>query len=64
MSDRFVLCPRDALAPGEARRFDVEGHRVALVRIGDDFRRVFAQPRAAAAGLFGQMVLLPILGSS
>ena len=31
------LCARDDLAPGEARRFDVAGLRVALVRIGDDF---------------------------
>ncbi|MEZ4316344.1 MAG: bile acid:sodium symporter [Myxococcota bacterium] len=30
--------------------------------VPDDFRRVLAQPRAAAAGLFGQMVLLPALG--
>ena len=27
----------DELASGEARRFDVEGHRIALVRIEDDF---------------------------
>jgi 3-phenylpropionate/trans-cinnamate dioxygenase ferredoxin subunit len=31
------LCAVDDLAPGEARRFDTEGHRIALVRIGDDF---------------------------
>ena len=31
------LCGRDELASGEARRFDVAGHRIALVRIGDDF---------------------------
>jgi 3-phenylpropionate/trans-cinnamate dioxygenase ferredoxin subunit len=31
------LCGRDELKPGEARRFDVGGHRVCLVRIGDDF---------------------------
>ncbi|MGA8725711.1 MAG: non-heme iron oxygenase ferredoxin subunit [Acidimicrobiales bacterium] len=31
------LCGRDDLASGEARRFDVAGLRVALVRIGDDF---------------------------
>ena len=31
------LCAVDELAAGEARRFDVAGHRVALVRIGDDF---------------------------
>ena len=37
MGDRVVLCRRDELAPGEARRFDVDGHRVALVRIEDDF---------------------------
>ena len=31
------LCSRDDLAPGQARRFDVAGLRVALVRIADDF---------------------------
>ncbi len=31
------LAGRGDLAPGEARRFDVDGHRIALVRIGDDF---------------------------
>jgi 3-phenylpropionate/trans-cinnamate dioxygenase ferredoxin component len=31
------LCSRDEVAPGTARRFDVEGHCIALVRIGDDF---------------------------
>jgi 3-phenylpropionate/trans-cinnamate dioxygenase ferredoxin component len=31
------LCAPDELAPGEARRFDVAGLRVALVRIEDDF---------------------------
>ena len=37
MSEPVRLCGRDDLKPGEARRFDVEGHRIALVRIGDDF---------------------------
>lgn len=32
-----VLCPAGALADGEARRFDVAGLRVALVRIGDEY---------------------------
>lgn len=31
------LCSRDDLEPGTARRFDVDEHRIALVRIGDDF---------------------------
>ena len=31
------LCGRAELSPGEARRFDVAGLRVALVRIGNDF---------------------------
>jgi 3-phenylpropionate/trans-cinnamate dioxygenase ferredoxin subunit len=31
------LCARDDIKPGEARRFDVGDHRIALVRIGDDF---------------------------
>jgi 3-phenylpropionate/trans-cinnamate dioxygenase ferredoxin subunit len=34
------LCHRRDLAPGQARRFDVAGLRVALVRIGDDFLAV------------------------
>ena len=33
----YPLCPVDDMKPGEARRFDVGGHRVALVRIEDDF---------------------------
>ncbi|HVX20097.1 MAG TPA: non-heme iron oxygenase ferredoxin subunit [Acidimicrobiales bacterium] len=37
MGDRVVLCHRDDLEPGQARRFDVADHRIALVRIGDDF---------------------------
>jgi 3-phenylpropionate/trans-cinnamate dioxygenase ferredoxin subunit len=37
MAERTVLCRRDDLAPGEARRFDLPGHRIALVRIADDF---------------------------
>jgi 3-phenylpropionate/trans-cinnamate dioxygenase ferredoxin subunit len=31
------LCSRQDLATGEARRFDVAGLRLALVRVGDDF---------------------------
>lgn len=31
------LAGRDEIQPGSARRFDVDGHRIALVRIGDDF---------------------------
>lgn len=31
------LCDAWEIAPGSARRFDVEGHRVAVVRVGDDF---------------------------
>ena len=34
---RVRMCGRDDLAPGSARRFDVDGLRIALVRIGDDF---------------------------
>lgn len=37
MPDVLAVCRADDLAPGEARRFDVEGFRVCLVRIGDDF---------------------------
>ena len=31
------MCARGDLAPGSARCFEVEGHRVAVVRIADDF---------------------------
>lgn len=31
------LCAVGELGSGEARRFEVEGHRVALVRVGDDY---------------------------
>src|ERR1700732_2188811 len=35
--ENVPLCTTDDLAPGEARRFDVAGRRIALVRIGDSF---------------------------
>jgi len=31
-----VVCPFTALEPGTARRVDVDGHRVCVVRVGDD----------------------------
>jgi 3-phenylpropionate/trans-cinnamate dioxygenase ferredoxin subunit len=31
------VCSVDDVKPGSARRFDVDGHRVAVVRIGDDW---------------------------
>ena len=34
---QFLLCAVDELAPATARRFDVGTHRIALVRIDDDF---------------------------
>ncbi len=37
MADTVRLCSRDDLEPGTARRFEVDGHPVALVRVGDDF---------------------------
>ncbi len=40
MADTVRLCSRDDLEPGTARRFDVDGHPVALVRVGDDFYAV------------------------
>ena len=32
-----ALCKRDEVPDGEARRFDVDRHRIALARIGGDF---------------------------
>ncbi len=40
MSQRQRLCAMDEMEPGTARRFDVEGYRIALVRIADDFYAV------------------------
>ena len=37
MGERVRLCGRDELESGSARRFDVGEHRIALVRIEDDF---------------------------
>jgi 3-phenylpropionate/trans-cinnamate dioxygenase ferredoxin subunit len=37
MGERVRLCGREELKSGEARRFDVAGHRIALVRIEDQF---------------------------
>jgi 3-phenylpropionate/trans-cinnamate dioxygenase ferredoxin subunit len=36
-SRRERLCQVDELKPGTAQRFELPGHRIALVRIGDDF---------------------------
>lgn len=32
-----TLCQRHELEPGKARRFDIGEHRIALIRIGDEF---------------------------
>jgi 3-phenylpropionate/trans-cinnamate dioxygenase ferredoxin subunit len=37
VGERVVVCRRDEMKSGEARRFDVGEHRIALVRIEDDF---------------------------
>ena len=37
MGEAVVVCRRDELASGEARRFDIGEHRVCVVRIEDDF---------------------------
>jgi 3-phenylpropionate/trans-cinnamate dioxygenase ferredoxin subunit len=37
MGEARRVCARDDLATGNARCFDVDGHRVAVVRIGDEF---------------------------
>jgi 3-phenylpropionate/trans-cinnamate dioxygenase ferredoxin subunit len=35
-----TLCKEDDLVSGQARRFDVAGHRIALVRVDDEFHAV------------------------
>ena len=37
MAEALRLCRVDEVSTGTARRFDVGKHRIALVRIGDDF---------------------------
>jgi 3-phenylpropionate/trans-cinnamate dioxygenase ferredoxin component len=37
MGTLVTLCKVSDVEPSSARRFDVDGHRIALVRIGDDF---------------------------
>jgi 3-phenylpropionate/trans-cinnamate dioxygenase ferredoxin component len=37
MSEVVGLCAVDDLESGQARRFDVAGHRIALVRVEDEF---------------------------
>lgn len=37
MGETVRLCGQAELASGEARRFDIGSHRIALVRIEDDF---------------------------
>jgi 3-phenylpropionate/trans-cinnamate dioxygenase ferredoxin component len=40
VSETVALCRTNELDPGQARRFDVDGHRIALVRIVDDFHAI------------------------
>ena len=40
MSETVTLCRTDELSSGQARRFDVGGHRIALVRTDDEFHAI------------------------
>jgi 3-phenylpropionate/trans-cinnamate dioxygenase ferredoxin component len=40
VSEIVPLCAVDDLSSGQARRFDVAGHRIALVRIDDTFHAI------------------------
>jgi 3-phenylpropionate/trans-cinnamate dioxygenase ferredoxin subunit len=40
MPETVILCRTDELSSGQARRFDVAGHRIALVRTDDEFHAV------------------------
>jgi 3-phenylpropionate/trans-cinnamate dioxygenase ferredoxin subunit len=40
MSETVFLCHAGDLVSGEAKRFDVAGQRIALVRTGDEFHAV------------------------
>lgn len=34
---KVTLCRADDIASGSSKRFDVEGHKIAVIRIEDDF---------------------------
>jgi 3-phenylpropionate/trans-cinnamate dioxygenase ferredoxin subunit len=40
MSEIVTLCRIDELSSGQARRFDVGGYRIALVRTDDEFHAI------------------------
>jgi len=40
MPESVILCRTDELSSGQARRFDVAGYRIALVRTDDEFHAV------------------------
>jgi nitrite reductase/ring-hydroxylating ferredoxin subunit len=40
MSEIVTLCRTDELSSGQARRFDVGGYRIALVRTDDEFHAI------------------------
>jgi 3-phenylpropionate/trans-cinnamate dioxygenase ferredoxin component len=37
VGEEIRVCAVDDVEPGAAKRFDVDGHRLCVVRIGDDF---------------------------
>ncbi|MGH9302458.1 MAG: non-heme iron oxygenase ferredoxin subunit [Acidimicrobiales bacterium] len=51
MGESVVLCTVDEMSSGTARRFDVAGHRIALVRIEDDFYAIGDRCSHAEASL-------------
>ena len=40
MSESVTLCTVDELSSGQAKRFDVKNHRIALVRVDDEFHAI------------------------
>ncbi len=40
VSETVALCRTDELGDGQARRFDVDGRRIALVRVGETFHAI------------------------
>ena len=40
MPETVILCRTDELSSGQARRFDVGGHRIALVCTDDEFHAI------------------------
>ena len=63
---RITVCRRDGLTPGGARRFDVEGVAVAVVRIEDEVYAIVhrTDPQRVAKCRASRLIMLAIASTS